>query len=546
MTPVSQTSSSRIADIVAGTFHTHGIRHAYGIPGGEVLTLIDALGRSGIRFVLCRHETPAASMAAGTSTVNGAPGLLVTTVGPGLANAVNAIADAVQERVPLIVLSGAVDHDIRHRYTHQVLDQAALLRGLVKGSFEIEGAGAGATVARAIELAMTVPFGPVHLDLAPGTARLYAKAGDRVVRPADTCRLTAHPGDTAVAKFAELLASSQRPLVIAGVEAAREDAGSAVLELCQRLQAPLITTYKAKGLVDETQRECLGGAGLSPLADQPLLDLVRAADTVLLAGYDPIEMRQGWLEPADSQQTVIEVCGHPYDHAMHRCDHRLVGPIAGSLGALAASIAPCQGQWSQGEPEFTRQRLQDAFAGPPHWGPHAVIETLLDVLDEDAIVTVDSGAHRILLSQKFKVRRPLGLLQSAGFCTMGVAVPLAAGAKAAAPERTTVAVVGDGGLEMGIGELATLRDEGLHIVVVVIQDESLALIELKQKNMQYDRRGVELGKTHFEEIAAAFGGHGVRVTERDAFADELVHAMRRDTFSVIVCQVEASDYVDGI
>jgi acetolactate synthase-1/2/3 large subunit len=129
---------------------------------------------------------------------------------------------------------------------------------------------------------------------------------------------------------------------------------------------------------------------------------------------------------------------------------------------------------------------------------------------------------------------------------MGVAVPLAAGAKAAAPERTIVAVVAGGGLELGTGELATLRDEGLHIVVIVIQDESLALIELKQKNVHYEHRGVELGETRFEEIAVAFGGHGVRVTKRDAFADELVHATRREMFSVIVCQVEASDYVDGI
>ncbi len=546
MTLAQRTSASRVADIVAGTFHAFGIRHAYGIPGGEVLTLIDALGRSGIRFVLCRHETPAALMAAGTSTLTGAPGLLVTTVGPGLANAVNAIADAVQERVPLIVVSGIVDHDIRHRFTHQVLNQPTLLRGLVKGSFEIEGVGAGAVVARAIELATTPPFGPVHLDLAPGTAREPAGTGDGIRRPAQTVWPTAHRDDAAVSKLADVLDTSQRPLVVAGFEAARDGAGAAVQALCQRLQAPLITTYKAKGLVDETQEICLGGAGLSPLADQSLLKVVRAADVVLLAGYDPIEMRQGWLEPFDSQQTIVEICAHPYDHAMHRCDHRLLGPIADSVDALAQAVGPGQGRWRQGEPETARKCLLDAFSSPQDWGPHAVIETLQDVLDGDAIVTVDSGAHRILLSQKYKVRRPLGLLQSAGFCTMGVAVPLAAGAKAAAPQQTIVAVVGDGGLEMGLGELATLRDEGLNIVVVVIQDESLALIELKQKNMEYERSGVRLGKTRFEDVAAALGGYGLRVAARDAFAEELALAVGREQFSVIVCQVQASDYVDCI
>ncbi len=126
---------------------------------------------------------------------------------------------------------------------------------------------------------------------------------------------------------------------------------------------------------------------------------------------------------------------------------------------------------------------------------------------------------------------------------MGVAVPLAAVAKAAAPEWTIVAVVAGGGLELEIGELAATREEALHIVVIVIQDESLALIELKQKNM---RCGVGLGKTRFEEIAVAIGGRGVRVAERGAFAEELVRATCGDMFSVIVRQVEASDYVDGI
>ena len=126
---------------------------------------------------------------------------------------------------------------------------------------------------------------------------------------------------------------------------------------------------------------------------------------------------------------------------------------------------------------------------------------------------------------------------------MGVAVPLAAIAKVAASEWTIVAVVAGGGLELEIGELAATREEALHIVVIVIKDESLALIELKQTNM---RCGVGLGKTRFEESAVAFAGCGVRVAERGAFAGKLVRATRGDMFSVIVRQVEASDYVDGI
>lgn len=539
-------SSRRIADIAAATLHEYGIRHAFGMPGGEVLTLVDALRDAGIRFVLCRHETPAATMAAGAGIAGNTPGLLVTTLGPGLANAVNAVADAAQERLPLVIISGVVDHDIRHRYTHQVLDHASLLRGLVKGSFEIEAAGAGATTARAIELALTPPFGPVHLDLAPGTAALLASPADRPARPARTQPITARPQDRPVVELAELLSGAERPLVLAGFEAVRAGAGAAVRKLCERLDAPLITTYKAKGLVDETHPLCLGAAGLSPLADTLLLEVVSKADVILLVDYDPIEMRQGWLEPFHTGQTVVELCGRPFDHAMQRSDRRLLGPTGTTVDALAEALEANSPRWANGEAEIAKEKLEAAFAAPSQWGAHAVVETLQSVLDEDAIVTVDSGAHRILLSQKFRVRKPMGLLQSAGFCSMGIAVPLAAGVKTAAPGRKVVAVVGDGGLEMGLGELATLRDERLNIVIVVIQDESLALIDLKQKRLGLAQYGVGLGKTPFEDIANAYAGYGARVANRADLAAELNDALDRETFSLIVCEIKATDYVDNI
>ncbi|MGO7042293.1 thiamine pyrophosphate-binding protein [Rhizobium acaciae] len=166
------TNVSRVADIVAKTLHAHGVRHAFGVPGGEVVTLIDGLEKAEISFNLARHETSAAIMAAGASAISGRPELLVTTVGPGLANAVNGIADALQERVPLIVVSGIVDRGTRARYTHQVIDHTQLLRPIVKASFEIEPESAASTIARALTIATTEPMGPVHLDLSPMVAAL--------------------------------------------------------------------------------------------------------------------------------------------------------------------------------------------------------------------------------------------------------------------------------------------------------------------------------------------------------------------------------------
>jgi acetolactate synthase-1/2/3 large subunit len=168
------------------------------------------------------------------------------------------------------------------------------------------------------------------------------------------------------------------------------------------------------------------------------------------------------------------------------------------------------------------------------------------VLPENAIVTVDSGAHRILLSQRWKARRPLSLLQSAGWCTMGAAVPLAIGAKLTAPDRPVVAVLGDGGLEMTLGKLGSLRDQQLPVVIVVLQDQSLALIELKQRQVGLARAGVALGCTRYEEVAAAFDGVGIRVRDVSTLQAVLTAALEGQTFTLITCEIEASAYVDRI
>jgi acetolactate synthase-1/2/3 large subunit len=281
------------------------------------------------------------------------------------------------------------------------------------------------------------------------------------------------------------------------------------------------------------------------MADRVLKPLVAAADLVLLAGYDPIEMRPGWLDPFRGRERVAELTRGPLDHGMHAAGTVLHGPVATLLDALAEGLEPRR-RWLNDEPATARARLEALFAPPAAWGPHAIIDALGAVLPEDAIVTVDSGAHRILLSQRWKARRPLSLLQSAGWCTMGAALPLAIGASLTARDRPVIAVLGDGGLEMTLGELGSLRDQRLPVVIVVLQDESLALIELKQRRAGLGPAGVALGRTRYEEIAAAFDGAGVRVRDVSALRAALAAALERRAFTLIACEIEAGAYVDRI
>ena len=159
------TTTIRAADALAQRLYVAGCRVAFGMPGGEVLTIIDALEAAGIQFVLAKHENAAAFMAEGAWHRTGAPGILVATVGPGALNGVNAVANAHQDRVPLIVIAGAVDADEAQSYTHQVLDQTAVFTPITKASFTFNAGAAHIIADKAVSIALEGRPGPVHIDL---------------------------------------------------------------------------------------------------------------------------------------------------------------------------------------------------------------------------------------------------------------------------------------------------------------------------------------------------------------------------------------------
>lgn len=528
----------RIADLVAETLKNHGLRHAFGMPGGEVVTLLDGLDKAGIAFHLARHETAAALMAAGASVRSGRPAALLTTLGPGLANAVNGIADAAQERIPLIVLSGIAEAAIRSRYTHQIIDHAALLRPLVKASFEITRDGAAETVARALRLAMSEPKGPVHLDIAPDVAA--SLTSDSALNPADIIRPELQACDPALKRLCDRIDRAERPVILAGFEAARYGAGLALQALAEKIGAPVMTTYKGKGILAESHPLSLGAAGLSPLADRMLLPLLKQADLVLAIGYDPIEMRIGWMDFAQPE-AILEITALPGDHGMHQAGLRLECDPARALPALVGTVRGSDG-WPDKAWHKVKTGLQQAFQPQADFGPSTIVALLQEAAGANGVVTVDSGAHRILLSQQWKSEAPLCLLQSAGFCTMAAALPLAIGIAASEPGQRIFAVMGDGGLEMGIGELATLRDLGRPVTIVLFQDQSLALIAAKQKSAGLPPLGVALGQTDFVAAARAFGGLGFNVETRDELRRALDGAANHQGFSLIACRFDARAY----
>ncbi|CTQ54458.1 Acetolactate synthase isozyme 3 large subunit [Roseibium album] len=532
------------ADIIAGKLHAAGCRHAFGIPGGEVLALMQALDQAGLDFVLVKHENAGGFMAEGGWHADGAPGVLLATLGPGAANAINVVANAWQDRVPLIFLTGCVDQAEAESYTHQVFDHQQMLRPIVKASFSARLGALDVVMEKALAIALDGQPGPVHIDVPIKVAETVTEepwSTNFRSTPVASSPIAGSDLDTAL----ELFAKAERPIAIAGVDAVNENVSVEITEFCRKFRIPLVTSYKGKGLLDENHELALGGAGLSPKADGHLLPLINQSDCILLLGYDPIEMRVNWRNPWAIDAKVVEITPVLRTHGMHNVAATLRSAVKPTLQKLDEVRAPDALSWSGGEPLGVRRDLEEAFKPEASgWGPGTAFHTLRDVMPPSTVATADSGAHRILVSQIWRCPRPRQMLQSSALCTMGCAVPLAMGHRIVEGNSPVIAFVGDAGLEMCLGELSTLRDLKIPVIICVLVDTSLALIELKQRGSQRPNVGVDFGETDFPAVASAYGGHGVWIDNAEDLKTEAEHALKRDGFTLLACRIPRRAY-DG-
>lgn len=526
------------ADIIATALYRAGVREAFGIPGGEVLAMVDALERAGISFVIARHENAAGFMAEGAYRATGAPGVLVATVGPGVANGLNAVANAAQERVPLIVLTGKVPEEETLSYSHQIFDHQAALRPFVKASFEARENACDTMIDKALHLAMSARPGPVHIDL-PIPVANSDHAAHRGKPP--VLSAPSRPAESeATGAARNLFANAQRPLILAGQDLLCEPGGAAaVAAFARKHNIPVITTYKAKGILPENDPLCLGGHGLSPKTDAIVLPLLAQSDCVICAGYDPIEMRSGWRDPF-AQEVAISFAQSENDHFMHREDILFCVPSSEGLG-LFDGVAP-EACWPNREPEIARTALMDAFGTADTWGVGTLFHAMNSALPKGLAVSVDSGAHRILWSQIMTCTRSNQLMQSTGLCTMGCALPLAIGYSLAKDRAPALAVMGDGCLDMVLGELATLRDLAVPVTILVVVDGSYSLIAQKQNSEGYQAAGVDFGITDYAAMATAMGINAITATDAETLVDAVEKTTSRTGPSLIAVPMPRNAY----
>jgi acetolactate synthase-1/2/3 large subunit len=492
--------SRDLSRALARGLHAAGVQKLFGVPGGGPnLDMIGAAQELGIDFVLAHGETGACIMAATYGRLTGSPGAAVVTRGPGLTSAANGLAQATLDRFPLLLISDAVSRAQVDRVAHQRLDQVAAAAPLTKWS-GVLGTDPAGVVAAAARLATAAPAGAVYLAFDPAVPGDAAPAAPA---PPATDR-------TSLDEARQLLARARRPVVVVGLDAARHPAE--VRAALKALDCPVLVTYQAKGVVPESW-PTYAGLFTGATIERPLLE---QADVIIGLGLDPVEPIPG---PWPYRAPVILFHSHPVETGYFGEPLVLVGAYADQLPQL---LDGCRSDWEPGAGSDARLRALDLLEATTRGlSPHDVVRTTQQILG-DAAVTVDAGAHMLVVMPLWHTDEPDSVLISNGLATMGFALPAAIATAIARPQRRVVCFVGDGGLGMTLAELETLVRLRLDVTVVVFNDATLTLIKLKQGAGQGGRGAVGYGAVDFAGVAAAIGLPG-RVVEdvrglRDALA----------------------------
>jgi acetolactate synthase-1/2/3 large subunit len=495
------------ADLLVRRLRDHGVRHVFGYPGGQLTPLYDALYRDGtIRHILARDEQAAAFMADGYARATGRPGVCLAVCGPGVLNAATPLGTAYADSVPVLLISGQIPtagRGLRSGYYHEN-DQLSACTTLTKDRARVESLEALVPELDRCFAALTQDRpGPVlyevPLDVQRADAAGLAAGPWPAVPPPAPPR---EPAEQDIAALARLVSGWRRPLLLAGGGVSSAGAESLLVQLADRLGAPVFHTLMGKAAFPSSHPLKQGlpwRRATSDLTNMASLmsPLFAEADGLLAVGCRFTQAATGnWvlrLPPALAQIDIdaAEIGRHyPVTLGIH-ADARP------ALRRLLDALPPePRAPWTAPAP----------LPEPWHLPGLNVLGTLRRALPRDAILAADITRLAYILLAEFPVEQPRTFLHPAGFVAMGYGLPAALGAKAAFPERTVVAVAGDGCFLMSGMELATAVQEKLPVVVILINDGALTLIKAIQQR-RYEGRylGVDLHNPDFHLFARAFG-----------------------------------------
>ena len=531
-----------VGRFIADALRSAGVRYAFTVPGESFLGLLDAFEGVGIRVIATRHEGPASFMAEAHGQLTGRPAVCLGTRAVGGANLAIGIHTARQNSTPMFVAVGQVERPLLGHEAFQEIDQVGTLGGLAKWAAEPHStADIAPMIAEAIREATGGRPGPAYLSLPED---LLDEMMPDDVRLDATRAPAPRASDESIRAVIELLASAQRPVILAGAGILRARTSTELIRFAELLQVPVIADWRRPDVISNDHPLYLGMAGLG--APSTVRERLDAADALVVIGsrlneattYGYSLPREGlrWahvdLEPGHAKGVPEAELSVATDAKafLRAANERLVGRAV----LDAALVATRQANNASDRAAWEAASVVDAHPWDgPGVHPGRMVTALRRVLPDDAIVTTDAGNFAGWAARGFRFRRPGTFLGSTSGA-MGYGLPAAITAALVHRDRAVVALVGDGGLGMTMAELETSVRVGARVVVVVFDNERYGTIRMRQEQRGTGiGTGTELGPVDFAAIARACGARGVRV-ERDAeFEPALRAALAADRSTVI-------------
>jgi acetolactate synthase-1/2/3 large subunit len=519
-----------------------GVKYVFGVPSGGWVDYMEALRQAdGIEFILTTHEGAAGMMADVCGRLTGTPGACFGTFGPGATNLATGVGGALLDRSPMLAFTDEMPASMRGRTTQMGIDHQALFRPLTKKTTRLRADAVRSVLFEAAQIALKERPGPVHVGLPVGMSA--QKAGRESVHFARPEAMP--PADPVMLKLAaELFVKARKPILAVGLGAVQAKLQSQIQALAEKHGIPVVLTPMAKGMLPE-DHPCYAGVLFHALSDRVGLTH-QQADLVLAVGYDPVEFNyESWM-PKAASLVSFDVEPADIDRESYAVAADAVGDIGVSLSAILA-LKPVANDWDLADLAERRtamfERLRPSQEG---FGPIAALAVLRGVLPRDGIMTCDVGAHTHLIGQMWQTPAPGLQIMSNGWSTMGFGLPAAIAAKLNFPEKSVCTVVGDGGFLMTAGELATAVRHNVKIVVLLLTDNDLALIRIKQQNKGNPIYGTPV------RVRGTIGGDnifGVPVrSARDAveLRKELECAFAADGPVIVEAIVDSREYDDVV
>ncbi|MBF0386458.1 MAG: biosynthetic-type acetolactate synthase large subunit [Candidatus Omnitrophica bacterium] len=517
----------------------HGVQYIFGLPGGAAIPLFDALYESKIKTILVRHEQGATHMADGYARATGKVGVALVTSGPGATNAVTGIMTAMMDSVPIVVLCGQTISPMLGKDAFQEADISGITMPVVKHSYLVKDINSIPRIIKeAFHIASTGRPGPVLIDL-PKDMTAGAFTGSLTAEmdlPGYTFPGKGNSAD--ILKLAKMFKQSKKPLLLVGHGAVIAGADDIIKALAEKMNCPVTMTLLGKGGFPETHNLSLGMLGMhgTAYANKALTscdlicsigcrwdDRINGNNDEFCIGAKKIHID---IDPAEINKIV-------------KPDLSIIGDARLIAQALIKHVGPLDtADWLK-ELAFYKQEFPLHYSDAEGLTAQRVIDDLYHVTKGKAVVTTDVGQHQMWAAQFYKSDRGVNWISSGGAGTMGFGFPAAIGAQFGRPGELVVAIVGDGGFQMTLCELATAAVNKQPVKVVVIDNKYLGMVRQWQE-LFFDNRlsGVDLkGNPDFVKLAEAYGIKGFHIANVADCRQVLEQAMKHPGPALIHAEV---------